>query len=191
MLKLPTHSGFHDLFLNWKKYRYLANTINFIDNAAILKGKTFIKILHADALLNTTIHLAVWLLINVRDIEGQSRMENTEKQVTLGTQDTRWRQTNKNHNTICVGTPLCTNKLYIINKILREIKFIYTWCYFTSYICWIITPSNISIPMQTSSTLFLISNPVTAVYEFCTIIRVRQKSINYGAAIWNNMTVII
>jgi hypothetical protein len=33
-------------------------------------------------LLNTTIHLAVWLLINVRDIEGQSRMENTEKQVT-------------------------------------------------------------------------------------------------------------
>jgi hypothetical protein len=54
-------------------------------------------------LLNPTIHLAVWLLINVRDIEGQSRMENTEKQVTLGTQDTRWRRTNKNHNTICVG----------------------------------------------------------------------------------------
>ena len=43
-------------------------------------------------------------------------MDNLEKLATLGTQNTRRRQTNKKHNTICVGNHYNQANTYNVNK---------------------------------------------------------------------------
>jgi fido (protein-threonine AMPylation protein) len=47
---------------------------------------------------------------------GQAKMNNQEKVATLGTQDTRRRQTKQKHSTICVGHPYAQANTNNVNK---------------------------------------------------------------------------
>jgi hypothetical protein len=52
----------------------------------------------------------------MRKLKGKSRMDIPEKLATLGTQDTRGRQTKpKTQHSMC-WTPLCTNKQNNVNN---------------------------------------------------------------------------
>ena len=54
---------------------------------------------------------------NVRENQkGQSRMDNPEKLTTLGTQNTRRRQTKQKHNTICVEHHYAQTNTNNVNK---------------------------------------------------------------------------
>ena len=58
-------------------------------------------------------NLAVWML---KKFEGSIKIDNPEKLVTDGTQATRLRQSNKKHNTLCVGHQYTQTNTNNINK---------------------------------------------------------------------------
>ena len=58
-------------------------------------------------------NLAVWML---KKFEGSIKIDNPEKLATDGTQATRRRQSNKKHNTLCVGHQYTQTNTNNINK---------------------------------------------------------------------------
>ena len=58
-------------------------------------------------------NLAVWML---KKLEGSIKIDNPEKLATVGTQATRRRQSNQQHNTLCVGHQYTHTNTNNINK---------------------------------------------------------------------------